>query len=80
MVHSNGSIWFTDPGYGILSDYEGHTDKFELATNVYRLDPDSGEIIVVSDEFCDQTDYVFLLMKSFFILPIPDNRRISLSK
>jgi len=24
VVHSNGSIWFTDPGYGILSNYEGH--------------------------------------------------------
>ena len=51
VVHSNGSIWFTDPGYGILSNYEGHADKFELATNVYRLDPATGEIIVVSDEF-----------------------------
>ena len=51
VVHSNGSIWFTDPGYGILSDYEGHTDKFELPTNVYRLDPATGEIIIVSDEF-----------------------------
>ncbi len=51
VVHSNGSIWFTDPGYGILSDYEGHTDKFELPTNVYRLDPSNGEIIVVTDEF-----------------------------
>jgi gluconolactonase len=37
VVHSNGSIWFTDPGYGILSNYEGHIDKFELPTNVYRL-------------------------------------------
>ena len=51
VVHSNGSIWFTDPGYGILSNYEGHTDKFELPTNVYRLDPATGEILVVSDEF-----------------------------
>ena len=39
VVHSNGSIWFTDPGYGILSSYEGHVDKFELPTNIYRLDP-----------------------------------------
>jgi gluconolactonase len=50
VVHSNGSIWFTDPGYGILSDYEGHVDKFELPTNVYRLDPASGDAtVVVSD-------------------------------
>ncbi len=46
-VHSNGSIWFTDPGYGILSNYEGHLDKFELPTNVYRFDPANGDIMVV---------------------------------
>jgi|WetSurMetagenome_2_1015567.scaffolds.fasta_scaffold35284_2 gluconolactonase len=51
VVHSNGSIWFTDPGYGILSNYEGHVDKFELPANVYRLDPSTGEMVVVSDEF-----------------------------
>jgi gluconolactonase len=51
VVHSNGSIWFSDPGYGILSNYEGHVDKFELPANVYRLDPSTGEMTVVSDEF-----------------------------
>jgi gluconolactonase len=51
VVHSNGSIWFTDPGYGILSNYEGHIAKFELAANVYRLDPSTGEIIVVTNDF-----------------------------
>lgn len=50
VVHSNGSIWFTDPGYGILSDYEGHIDKFELPPNVYRLDPSTGEVIEVTGE------------------------------
>jgi gluconolactonase len=51
VVHSNGSIWFTDPGYGILSNYEGHTDKFELPTNVYRLDPSNGEVTIVAGDF-----------------------------
>jgi gluconolactonase len=51
IVHSNGSIWFTDPGYGILSDYEGHVDKFELPTNVYRLDPSAAEVSVVAGDF-----------------------------
>ncbi|HNP24211.1 MAG TPA: SMP-30/gluconolactonase/LRE family protein [Panacibacter sp.] len=51
VVHTNGSIWFTDPGYGILSNYEGHVDKFELPTNVYRLDPSTGDITVVADDF-----------------------------
>jgi gluconolactonase len=47
VVHSNGSIWFTDPGYGILSNYEGHIDKPELPTAVYRLDPATHEITAV---------------------------------
>lgn len=47
VVHSNGSIWFTDPGYGIMGNYEGHKAPFELPANVYRLDPKSGEATVV---------------------------------
>jgi gluconolactonase len=49
-VHSDGAIWFTDPGYGIMSSYEGHKAAFELPTNVYRLDPNTREVtVVVSD-------------------------------
>jgi gluconolactonase len=40
-VHSNGGIWFSDPGYGILSNYEGGKAAFELPANVYRLDPET---------------------------------------
>jgi gluconolactonase len=47
VVHSNGSIWFSDPGYGILSNYEGHKAEFELPANVYRLDPETREATVV---------------------------------
>ena len=47
VVHSDGSVWFSDPGYGILSDYEGRRADFELPTAVYRLDPDTGEAIAV---------------------------------
>ena len=46
-VHSDGAIWFTDPGYGIMSNYEGHKAPFELPANVYRLDPKTGEATVV---------------------------------
>ena len=48
VVHSNGSVWFTDPGYGIMSDYEGQKAAQELPTNVYRLDPASGEVAVAN--------------------------------
>jgi gluconolactonase len=39
VVHSDGGIWFSDPGYGIMSNYEGHKAAFELPAVVYRLDP-----------------------------------------
>ncbi|MDX3924671.1 MAG: SMP-30/gluconolactonase/LRE family protein [Shinella sp.] len=52
IVHSDGSIWFTDPTYGILSDYEGYKAEPEQATrNVYRLDPQSGGLEAVVDDF-----------------------------
>ena len=51
VVKSDGSVWFTDPGYGILMDYEGHRAEFELNTNVYRLDPHTMQAEVVADEF-----------------------------
>jgi gluconolactonase len=47
VVKSDGSIWFTDPGYGILFEYEGHRAPFELPTAVYRLDPATGAATAV---------------------------------
>jgi gluconolactonase len=49
VVASDGGIWFTDPGYGILLDYEGHHDTFEIKPAVYRIDP-SGTMALVTDE------------------------------
>ena len=63
VVHPDGHIWFTDPGYGILSNYEGHKAEFELPTSVYRLNPNAGEAVVVTDEIerpngiCFSPDY-----------------------
>jgi gluconolactonase len=52
VVHSDGSVWFTDPTYGIKSDYEGFRAEPEQATrNVYRLDPETGEIDAVVTDF-----------------------------
>ncbi len=41
-IHRDGAIWFTDPGYGILNNYEGDRSEPELPTAVYRIDPISG--------------------------------------
>jgi sugar lactone lactonase YvrE len=43
VVSSDGAVWFTDPGYGSMSDYEGDQGELELPTRVYRIDPDRGE-------------------------------------
>ncbi len=51
VVASDGAVWFTDPGYGIDGEYEGHTYRFELKANVYRLDPRTGRASVVADDF-----------------------------
>lgn len=50
VVKSDGSIWFTDPPYGILSDREGHAAESELSgCFVFRLAPASGELSVATD-------------------------------
>ncbi len=52
VVKSDGSIWFTDPAYGIDSDYEGHRAESEIGgCHVYRIDPGSGDIEIVADDF-----------------------------
>ena len=51
VVKSDGSIWFTDPTYGIDSDYEGHKAEAEQdGSHVYRIDP-NGEVTRVLDDF-----------------------------
>src|SRR5919106_2006851 len=50
VVKADGSIWFTDPGYGILFNYEGHRAPLELPAVVYRLDATTGEATVVVDD------------------------------
>ena len=50
VVKSDGTIWFTDPPYGIVSDREGHQAESELGDCcVFRFNPASGELRVVSD-------------------------------
>ncbi|MDE3765058.1 SMP-30/gluconolactonase/LRE family protein [Sinorhizobium meliloti] len=60
VVHSDGSIWFTDPTYGILSDYEGDKAEPEQPTrNVYRIDPLSGAIKAVVRDFIQPNGLAF---------------------
>jgi gluconolactonase len=48
VVKSDGSIWFTDPSYGIDTDYEGNKGDSEIGRcNVYRIDPGSGAVTAV---------------------------------
>jgi gluconolactonase len=51
VERADGSVWFTDPSYGIDSDYEGHRSPSEVdGCHVYRVDP-SGTLTVVADDF-----------------------------
>ena len=49
VVKSDDSVWFTDPPFGILSNYEGHVAPVELPTNVYRVDRDGRATVVIGD-------------------------------
>ena len=49
VVKSDGSIWFTDPRFGILANYEGAVAESELPMNVYRVDGASGAVTIVAE-------------------------------
>jgi gluconolactonase len=63
VVDPEGSIWFTDPGYGSLLHYEGNKGDLVLKEAVYRIDPQSRRIDLVTDEIykpnglCFSPDY-----------------------
>jgi gluconolactonase len=62
VVKSDGSIWFTDPSYGIDSDYEGFRAQSEIgACHVYRVDPHTGACRVVADDFVRPNGLAFSL-------------------
>lgn len=60
VVKSDGTIWFTDPSYGILSDYEGERAEEEIGgCHVYRHDPASGVTVRVLNDFVKPNGLAF---------------------
>jgi gluconolactonase len=62
VVHSDGSIWFSDPSYGIDGDYEGTAAPAEIdGRHVYRLDPSTGDCRAVARDFEQPNGLAFSL-------------------
>ncbi|HTU31544.1 MAG TPA: SMP-30/gluconolactonase/LRE family protein [Solirubrobacteraceae bacterium] len=60
VVKSDGTIWFTDPPYGIVSDHEGHkADSEQAGCFVFRYDPGDDSLAVVSDALQDPNGLAF---------------------
>jgi gluconolactonase len=66
VVKSDGTIWFTDPLYGISNDYEGGRQVSEQPPGLYRYDPTSGEIRLMAGDFDGPNGLAFA----------PDERRL----
>ncbi|MFL5750196.1 MAG: SMP-30/gluconolactonase/LRE family protein [Chloroflexota bacterium] len=70
VVASDGAIWFTDPTYGIDSDYEGRRAPSEIGrSRVYRVDSSDASVRVVADDFVQPNGVAFS----------PDERRLYVS-
>lgn len=65
VVRSDGSIWFSDPTYGIDSDYEGNKAESEIGSSqVYRVDPGSGEVEAVIADMVKPNGLAFSIDES----------------
>ena len=51
VVKSDGTVWFSDPLYGILTDYEGGRQQSEQPPALYRLDPENADIRIMAGDF-----------------------------
>ena len=69
VVKSDGSIWFSDPSYGILIDYEGERAESEIGQcHVYRWDPDSQEIEAVATDYMKPNGLAFSVDESHLFI------------
>ncbi len=60
VVHSDGSVWFTDPTYGIDSEYEGdRTEAEQDGSYVYRIDPDDHSVTAVITDMVQPNGLAF---------------------
>src|SRR5260370_80854 len=59
VVKSDGSIWFTDPVFGLLSNYEGYKAESEIDANVYRIDGATGKATIVAEGVLGPTGLCF---------------------
>jgi gluconolactonase len=60
VVRSDGTIWFSDPPYGILTDWEGHAAGSEIgACLVFRFDPVTGDLSAVADQLAKPNGLAF---------------------
>ncbi|MEY8120444.1 SMP-30/gluconolactonase/LRE family protein [Falsihalocynthiibacter sp. BN13B15] len=60
VVSSDGAIWFTDPTYGIISNFEGYRgDREQEASHVFRLEPATGDLVPVVSDFVQPNGLVF---------------------
>jgi len=92
VVHPNGDIWFTDPGYGSMMNYEGNKGPLLLKESVYRIDGETGAISKVTDELdkpnglCFSPDYKRLYVadtgrgKNIKVWDIVDEKKLANGK
>ncbi len=82
VVHPDGGVWFSDPGYGSLVAYEGQKTELLLKEAVYRIDGKSGKLTMVSDELrkpnglCFSPDYKKLYICDTGATHYPDAPKI----
>ena len=91
VVDPDGGIWFTDPGYGSMMNYEGHKGPLQIKEAVYRIDPRAGKMEMVDDGLnkpngiCFSPDYKKLYVVdtggpppgAIHVFDVADGRRLS---
>src|SRR4030095_2997282 len=77
VEHSDGSVWFTDPSYGIDTDYEGNQAESELdGCHVYRIDPGSAAVVRGAGDFLPPNGLAFSADERALYIPDPRRKHI----